>query len=92
MLALIPIKFPIKFLSFVKIFVKFQESDILAGLTDKFYTEEYKNSKIYIAKNRIFKFKSIYPRIRGLKILLRIVANMLYLTLIKRMAKKIQES
>jgi hypothetical protein len=90
MLALVPVRFPIKFLGFVKLFVRFEESDLLAILTNTFYTQEYKDSKIYVAKNSIFRFSSIYPRIRGLKILLRIFANLLYLTLIRKMVKKIK--
>jgi hypothetical protein len=86
MVALLPVKFPVLFINVLRLFVNIKEEDLLATFTNKLYTTDYKNSKIYTPVNQYFSFSSIYTRIRGLKILLRLIVNCLFFFLIKKLS------
>lgn len=80
LVALFPVQYNLKFVKFLKLLVKFEEEDILAKLfqTKQLYSEDYMKQKRYTPKNIYFQYISIYPRIRGLKILLRILINIAF--------------
>lgn len=94
LVALYPVQFNLKFVKFLRLFVKFNEEDILAKLfmSNKLYTEKYIELKRYIPKNRYFQFVSIYPRIRGFKILLRILINILFFIFARKLAKTLESN
>jgi hypothetical protein len=77
----------------LKLFIKFEEEDILGKvlMTDKYYSKNCKQKKHFIPKNAEFQFISIYPRIRGLKILLRMFANIIFIFFASRLEKTINE-
>ena len=80
LIALIPIKLHIRYIKVLQIFVKFEEEDMLSKLIDKgrLYSSHYKDLKLFVPENDEFKFVSIYPRIRGFKMFLRIIANLVF--------------
>jgi hypothetical protein len=75
-------------LAFFKLFVSFSEEDLLGKITTGLYSEGYKGKKLYTPSNESFQFVSIYPRIRGFKILLRIIANLLFLFFFEKLSVK----
>lgn len=94
MLALAPFKFQKGFLNLLKLFVNFSETDVLAKLINHgkyVYTDEYLLKKWFIPKNYVFNFISVYPRIKGLKILFRIFINLIFFFFYKKLKNIIQE-
>lgn len=91
--ALCPVIFHKKFILVLKLFVKFEEKDLLAMLIDKthLYTKEYEEKKKFYSKNKEFQFVSIYPRVRGFKILLRILANIIFLFFASKVESNLRE-
>jgi Sec-independent protein translocase protein TatA len=55
-----------------------------------FYTDEYIMRKWFIPKNEVFQFVSIYPRMRGMKILFRIFINLLFIFYYQKLKRLIQ--
>lgn len=78
--ALYPIQFSLRFVKFLQLLVTFSEEDFLAKSfqTEDFYSQDYIKQKRYVPMNRYFQFVSIYPRIRSMKILLRIFMNIMF--------------
>ena len=83
--ALLPTLLPGKFLAYLGLIVQFEENDLLTQTYAKklFYSDEYLTRKVFVPRNRSFQFVSIYPRIRGLKIILRVMVNILYIFLVQ---------
>jgi hypothetical protein len=45
-----------RFLAAMKLFVKFEEKDLLTRLTGDLHSEEYRKSKLYVPTNPMFAF------------------------------------
>ena len=72
--ALTPARFRKLYGHTLSLFVIFTEDDSYGILPDA-YSEEYKVKATYIPPNKHFTFISVYPRMRGVKILFRLIIN-----------------
>lgn len=93
LIALSPIKLHKRLVNFLKLFVHFDDQDLLSRYTklDFHYNEDYKQRRTFAAKNSQFSFISIYNRVRGFRFLLRIIANVLFFSLSSFLERKIKE-
>lgn len=74
MISLAPVKYPVRFVQILKLFVTFVENDSY-GVIPYSYSKEYIESKKFTPETEEFKFSMIYPRMRGLKIMIRFLTN-----------------
>lgn len=87
-IALAPVKFPALTMTLLNLLVEYEEFDFTRNYQDKYiYSKEEKSKRIFKAKNLIFSFVSIYPRIRLLRIIIRLLINFLFLTCFKNLGK-----
>lgn len=85
LMALSPVKFPRKINQAFRLFVKLDHTDPLTiPVKNSFYSEQYKHQKAFHTENEEFQFVSIYPRFRGLKVILRIIVNSLFILFASR--------
>lgn len=85
-IALAPIKINLRTMSVLKLFVNIESQDIFSKQIN-LYSDNYVNSKIYVPKNSQFSFISIYSRMRGTKVVLRLLLNIAYYLTAKYIAK-----
>lgn len=92
MLVLSPFNFQKHFSNLLRLFINFSEADLLSKAINKgkfFYSDEYLMMKHFTPKNENFKFVSVYPRMRGLRIILRILINLLFFFFSKKLKESI---
>jgi hypothetical protein len=85
--ALVPSQLPFKFMKYLSIFIKFKEDDTYGLFPSSVYEEEYIKSHTYIPRNSLFKFESVYPKMRATKILMRMIINLFYIFFLCKMKR-----
>lgn len=76
-ITLLPFKLPTKYQEFLQLLVVYEETDFLAEKIFEEDKDEYMR-KLFVPKNRIFMFSSIYHKTVFIKLILRVIFTLVF--------------
>jgi hypothetical protein len=89
--ALFPAKYSEKIKSLLEIIVTFPDKGVLGWSPDFMYSQDYIDSHKFVPLNEEFAFHSVYPRMRVMEVLLRILINAIFFMTLTKLSSAIPE-